>query len=1015
MKNEAGFTLIEMIVSLILVGIMASVAGMGIVAGVRGYLFAKDNAAISEKAQLAMSRLNRTFIEVLNITTASLTSVTYNRLSGGVSTQETLYQDTDNTIKIAAGATASGGDTLVDHVSSLALTYKKGTANWVQGTDKFNLLSTVGVTLVMTRPNGGSNNTFSTVITPRNNGNLGGNTIPITQPNPANCFVATAAFGQPNHPMVMLLREFRDRDLLTWAGGRMMVKIYHAGGPYLADLIRDRGWACTLTQWILLPFAGTAFLMLYAPQAVPFILLLSWVAVTVFFKSIRREQKMVASVTVNQRGTILLGLIATMVIFSVLGAAMLSFTNSSIFNQVTSTGSTRAYYLAEGGMRYVGSQFKNAGTAETDPVLKENAKDAMLESLNGHDFSMGSDGTFHLDAYPYYLKTTAIPSGTTLSAKFPGTVPSASYSLPTSGYLKIGTDQTPRSYASYTQSGSNITFSTISPALTGFTYVVNNVVPVGLASSTTLSRLGTLTLSSGAGAFPLVNGTFTIGTATSTTGTNTAVFAYKTRSGNALQQVTLSKDPTPTGTFSESVPANAYITSMKFVNVKSRGTYTPLQASRTISYSVPIGFVQAQGSGGKSKYTGTFENTQELIDHWFSGSGELGTHEIAAVSGNNALHVKSTYNVTTLFGLILVSRQSLISLNWSSTGVNLNQSWSLAGDLLSYDTQAKIRVNGQDYYMAGIIFRVDTSGNSYGVSYLRANTGSNFLGSDNDGIPDEVCPVNKQAMIVLWQEKPANTVQWLAYKTLTSADGVIESNNNRLVDWSTLLVRVVEAASLEFTGGAGPTPLYGDTITGANGATARVNGTPILSSGAWGSNAAGVLTIDTVSGTFQSGTLTVTRTGTGTIGTVNYTGTYRAKDNYIRVYYGNTSNLGTANANPLDNNRLGDARLTTGGAVTWPVDDVANWAAANDAFTLVQWNDNLNLTTGNALRMGTGTEAKAIIRTNALPSPSSGTFTQPEIGLDTWGNSSTSVYFDDFGLQALAPGQTQGFLPAIQQ
>ena len=132
MRNEAGFTLIEIIVSLVLAGIMASVAGMGIVMGVQGYLFAKDNAAVSGKAQLATSRLNRTFIEVLDITTvgSSPTRVTYNRLSGGVSTQETLYLDTTgghNTIKIASGGSASGGDTLVDNVSSLVLTYQKGT------------------------------------------------------------------------------------------------------------------------------------------------------------------------------------------------------------------------------------------------------------------------------------------------------------------------------------------------------------------------------------------------------------------------------------------------------------------------------------------------------------------------------------------------------------------------------------------------------------------------------------------------------------------------------------------------------------------------------------------------------------------------------------------------------------------------------------------------------------------------------------------------------------------------
>ena len=56
MRKDAGFTLIEVVLSLIIVGMMAAIAGMGIVTGTKGYVMARENAHIAQKAQLAMAR-----------------------------------------------------------------------------------------------------------------------------------------------------------------------------------------------------------------------------------------------------------------------------------------------------------------------------------------------------------------------------------------------------------------------------------------------------------------------------------------------------------------------------------------------------------------------------------------------------------------------------------------------------------------------------------------------------------------------------------------------------------------------------------------------------------------------------------------------------------------------------------------------------------------------------------------------------------------------------------------------
>ena len=80
--SNSGFTLIEVIVSLVLVGVMAVVAGMGIVSATRAFIFAKDAAEISQKSQLAMNRLTKSITNWTSLTTSpapTSTSLTLTR------------------------------------------------------------------------------------------------------------------------------------------------------------------------------------------------------------------------------------------------------------------------------------------------------------------------------------------------------------------------------------------------------------------------------------------------------------------------------------------------------------------------------------------------------------------------------------------------------------------------------------------------------------------------------------------------------------------------------------------------------------------------------------------------------------------------------------------------------------------------------------------------------------------------------------------------------------------------
>lgn len=80
----------------------------------------------------------------------------------------------------------------------------------------------------------------------------------------AGCFIATAAYGHFSHPQVQLLRDFRDRFLLTNSPGRAFTDWYYRHSPAAAAFIAERETLRMLTRWALLPLIGLAWLMLHA-------------------------------------------------------------------------------------------------------------------------------------------------------------------------------------------------------------------------------------------------------------------------------------------------------------------------------------------------------------------------------------------------------------------------------------------------------------------------------------------------------------------------------------------------------------------------------------------------------------------------------------------------------------------------------------------------------------------------------------------------------------------------------
>jgi hypothetical protein len=80
------------------------------------------------------------------------------------------------------------------------------------------------------------------------------------------CFIATAAFGSPLDPYVSLLKQFRDRYLLTTSVGSSVVDFYYTYSPPLADFIADREILKAAVRVLLLPLIGFAYLLLNGPE-----------------------------------------------------------------------------------------------------------------------------------------------------------------------------------------------------------------------------------------------------------------------------------------------------------------------------------------------------------------------------------------------------------------------------------------------------------------------------------------------------------------------------------------------------------------------------------------------------------------------------------------------------------------------------------------------------------------------------------------------------------------------------
>ncbi|NLX30815.1 MAG: prepilin-type N-terminal cleavage/methylation domain-containing protein [Deltaproteobacteria bacterium] len=787
MRNKTGFTLIEIMVSLVLVGIIASIAGTSVLMGMKGYVTSRENNVLTQKAQLALNRIHREFIELSEVQDGKERCLIY---QGPYGRRALKWFENDKTIRLFTNADAiscdalSSGDTLVDGVQSLSIQYfSNASGPWTTAQD-IRSLCALTVQIRMMRPDMADGILFSTTVSPRNNGNAGGAAIPTPDNKPPEyaskyCFVATAAWGDGHHPMVELLREFRDDVLLKAEPGISLVRLYYRVGPTLAAAIENKPLACLAVRVMMIPLAGVALLALHSPLLIPLALILSWwIARSIPAQRKGRFRSRLSRLT-GERGAILLTLIAVMVVFSALSAVMITMFGSTSLGQAMGSNVMRAYYLAESGFRYAASTYINAA----DETTREN----LMLAMHNQEYTLAdNEGKFRILVYPYYARLTELSNGDELTAKVSGGFPVPEGDFVSDSWVKV---QRPDGVVTYNQisqvspqepntlrfcrsnaAGSPLwdtgyeTGSLITPVCLPDRNVNNRKLIINQDGRYDLAyKEGT-----GALAFPERNGVFSVRFEGEPT---PRMLSYRHRNRDTRRFEGISDTggrSLPNGPMVEpgsSAPYKNFIELAKFVRLESTGILGAgaAEVSRKITYEIPLGYMTAAAPKTEMK-----EQFGSSLANWFTGSeiSHIGTQ---AIEGG-ALRVTSpqTTNVSPTSSCLLF-RENQIALNWekafSSSGAqeNFETEWKRAGRYLSYDVQAKLKLDSTNQtYAGGLSFRLDEAGNSLGLTILSSVPGFYTTdGCDKDGIPNGMTTVTAiiqyNPYLVLWMKEAART------------------------------------------------------------------------------------------------------------------------------------------------------------------------------------------------------------------------------------------------------------------